>query len=170
MTSYPYEPQPTDAFAEDAHAHDPDRVVLAEDDDLGQVRAADVRNDAEVGNDETTWLTSGTGVSEPGEPSAPGVSEPGVSGRLGQQWHDIQAMFVDDPQGSVQRAAQAADAAIRTLVDFLRQQQAALIPADRDGNPGDTEQLRAALRSYRNFCQRAAELEAQLPRAGATRR
>ena len=117
---------------------------------------------------------SEAGVSEPGISEAgvcqPGISEPGADRGLSQQWHDIQAMFVDDPQGSVQRAAQAADAAVSTLADSLREQQAALIPADRDGNPGDTEQLRAALRSYRIFCQRIEELDAQLPRAATTRR
>ncbi len=76
-------------------------------------------------------------------------------------------MFVDDPQGSVQRAAEAADAAVGALVESLRQSQAALVPAS---DPGDTEQLRAALRSYRVFCQQVAGLGGQLRRADATAR
>jgi hypothetical protein len=88
-----------------------------------------------------------------------------ADGSLSEQWHDIQAMFVDDPRGSVQRAAQAADAAVGALVESLRESQAALMPADTAANVGDTEQLRGALRSYRVFCQRIADLDEQLPRA-----
>ena len=76
---------------------------------------------------------------------------------LGQQWHDIQAMFVDDPRGSVELAVTAADAAVSALADSLRQQQAALTQAD-----ADTEQLREALRTYRVFCQSLADLGGQL--------
>jgi hypothetical protein len=88
-------------------------------------------------------------------------------GRLSQQWHDIQAMFVDDPQGSVQRAAQAADAAVAALSESLRQSQAALTPAGMSTDPHRTEELREALREYRLFCERVADLADQLPSAGA---
>ena len=95
---------------------------------------------------------------------------PAGNGGLSEQWHDIQAMFVDDPQGSVQRAAQAADAAVSTLVESLRQSQAALVPTGMASEPADTEQLRSALRHYRVFCQRIADLDEQLPRADAMAR
>jgi hypothetical protein len=88
-------------------------------------------------------------------------------GRLTQQWHDIQAMFVDDPQGSVQRAAQAADAAVTALSETLRQRQTALAPAGTSNDQRSTEQLRQALREYRVFCERVAGLADQLPHAGA---
>jgi hypothetical protein len=90
-------------------------------------------------------------------------------GRLSQQWHDIQAMFVDDPQGSVQRAAQAADGAVAALYESLRQSQAALTPAVTSTDPHRTEELREALRDYRLFCERVAGLADQLPSAGAMR-
>jgi hypothetical protein len=82
---------------------------------------------------------------------------------LGQQWHDIQAMFVDDPRGSVELAAAAADAAVGALVQTLHQQQSALAPAGTtSADPGGTEQLREALRSYRIFCQSLTEIGQRL--------
>ena len=52
-----------------------------------------------------------------------------ASGGLSEQWHDIQAIFVDDPHGSVELAAAAAEAAVSALVESLPQRQAALVPA-----------------------------------------
>ncbi len=89
---------------------------------------------------------------------------------LGQQWHDIQAQFVDDPRGSVQLAAAAADEAVSELIEMLRQRTADLVPADRAQNdPGSTEQLREALRSCRLFCENLADISHRLsqPEAGA---
>jgi len=80
---------------------------------------------------------------------------------LGQQWHDIQAMFVDDPRGSVGRAAAAADAAVNALAETLRRQQASLVQPD--GDPAGTEELREALRGYRIFCHAVADIGRQLP-------
>lgn len=82
---------------------------------------------------------------------------------LSQQWHDIQAMFVDDPRGSVDLAAAAADVAVSALVQTLQQRQSALAPAgSTSADPGGTEQLREALRSYRIFCQSLTEIGQRL--------
>jgi len=113
-----------------------------------------------------TSLGNGTGFGR-----GTGGTGPAAGGRLSAQWHDIQAMFVDDPQASVERAAQAAEAAVSALVESLRQLQASVVPARMssdadDADPGSTEQLREALREYRLFCQRVADLQEQLPRAG----
>ena len=80
------------------------------------------------------------------------------NGDVSREWHDIQAMFVDDPRGSVQLAAAAADAAVDALMAALHQRQAALTPADAAHDSSETEQLREALRSYRIFCQEVADL------------
>jgi hypothetical protein len=108
------------------------------------------------------------------------AAEPAAGGGLSEQWHDIQAMFVDDPRGSVERAAQEAEAAVSALVESLRQRQAALAPAGTstsasdtdasDTDASDTEQLRTALRGYRVLCERLVGLEEQLPRTGAMTR
>jgi hypothetical protein len=83
--------------------------------------------------------------------------------RLSQQWHEIQAMFVDDPQASVQRAAQVANAAVTGLAESLRRRQAALVPAVNSHEASATEQLRGALREYRMLCERIADLAEELP-------
>ena len=91
------------------------------------------------------------------EPATAGpVAADGQAADLGQQWHDIQAMFVDDPRGSVELAVTAADAAISAVAETLHQRQAALTQAG-----ADTEQLREALRNYRLFCQSLADLGRQ---------
>jgi hypothetical protein len=80
-----------------------------------------------------------------------------------QEWHDIQALFVDDPRGSVELAAAAADAAVTALVESLRQRQSALGQAgSTSADPGGTEQLREALRSYRFFCQSLTDIGQRL--------
>jgi hypothetical protein len=90
------------------------------------------------------------------------------TGALGPQWHNIQASFVDDPRGSVELAAQAADAALSALVAALHERQAALGPAGGVPNdPGDTERLREALLSYRIFCQSLTDISQLLPRPEA---
>ncbi len=83
---------------------------------------------------------------------------------LSEQWHEIQVMFVDDPGGAVRLAAQAAETAVRTVVTTLERQQASLPRPDAAGGTApDTEQLRTALREFRSFSQRMAELAASLP-------
>ncbi len=89
-------------------------------------------------------------------------------GALGQQWHDIQAMFVDDPRGSVQLAAEAADAAVCSLVESLRERQNGMRPAagSASSDPADTEQLRGALRTYRAFFETVRDLAQRLSQVG----
>jgi hypothetical protein len=122
---------------------DPEIVVL-DDDDVEEV--------TRVTSPEDSHVLTEPALDEPAD------NEPVIS----EQWHDIQAMFVDDPQGSVDRAAAAADDAVSALVESLRQR----LPAGPAGDPGDTEQLRSTLRSYRNFCQRVADLDEELLQAG----
>jgi hypothetical protein len=76
-----------------------------------------------------------------------------------EQWHDIQALFVDDPRASVQMALQAVDDAMTTFAEGLRERQAALAP---DARPDDTERLRATLRSSRAFWENLVRLGDQL--------
>jgi hypothetical protein len=108
------------------------------------------------------------GIGEPGmeEPGGPETPEPAVPGPAAaatgpgipaaalseQQWPAIQAMFVDDPKGSVQRAAGAADEVVKAFVASLEREQAALRAAWENG--ATTEDLRTALQQYRAFCGR----------------
>jgi hypothetical protein len=99
-------------------------------------------------DDETGRVVAATGEHTP------------IAAGLGQQWHDIQALFVDDPLGSVQQAAAEADTAVSALAATLRERQATF---SSSGNANDTEQLRESLRSYRIFCQSLTEIGNQLP-------
>jgi len=65
-----------------------------------------------------------------------------------RRWREIQAMFVDDPRDSVQRASDLIDTAIEEFLAAIRQRQAALASSwqNRDA---DTEALRSALKDYR---------------------
>ena len=110
--------------------------------------------------------TGAVGSTTPGVPGAPAATSPpatsGVPAAGGpgipaaalseQQWPAIQAMFVDDPKGSVQRAAAAADEVVKAFVASIEREQAALNTAWE--NDPSTEDLRTALQQYRAFCGR----------------
>ena len=93
-------------------------------------------------------------TSSPATPSAPAAGGPGIPAAAlsEQQWPAIQAMFVDDPRGSVQRAAAAADEVVKAFVASIEREQAALNTAWE--NDATTEDLRTALQQYRAFCGR----------------
>ncbi len=108
--------------------------------------------------------TDAVGSTTPGVPGAPAAtSSPATSGAPAaggpgipaaalseQQWPAIQAMFVDDPKGSVQRAAAAADEVVKAFVASIEREQAALTTAWE--NDPSTEELRTALQQYRAIC------------------
>ncbi len=71
-----------------------------------------------------------------------------------QQWPAIQAMFVDDPKGSVTRAAAAAEEVAKAFVASLQREQAALRASWENGGDTTTEDLRTVLQQYRAFCSR----------------
>jgi hypothetical protein len=77
---------------------------------------------------------------------APGTAQSVPQGD--RRWREIQAMFVDDPRDSVQRASDLIDTAIEEFLAAIRQRQAALASSwqNRDA---DTEALRSALKDYR---------------------
>jgi hypothetical protein len=66
----------------------------------------------------------------------------------GVRWHEIQAMFVDDPRTSVQLAANLLDDSTEAFVASLRERQQAMQSAWQ-GADADTEGLRTALQQYR---------------------
>jgi hypothetical protein len=113
------------------------------------------------------------GLSAAGVPA--GGGEPGADSNA--RWREIQANFVDDPRGAVERALQAVEDEVTVVIEALRQRQEALAPAGQAGgqtnagqaadelslsaagsDPGDTERLRIALRDCRAFWTDLAEL------------
>jgi hypothetical protein len=73
----------------------------------------------------------------------------------GTDWHNIQATFVDDPQGAVQLAADAAESAVSALAGRVRDSRSAVMTATSDSPNQDTERLRFALQQYRQLGQTA---------------
>ncbi len=73
------------------------------------------------------------------------------------RWREIQAMFVDDPRGSVERAADMAHDTLRDLTSLLEERERSLRSTWQDTST-DTEQLRTSLRSYRALVNRVTEL------------
>jgi hypothetical protein len=157
MTDEPMTDEPMTG-ARAMESGDPDLVIVESATEFSNGTDISSGTDASSGSDISDGTAGDNGTA---------ATRPAASAGLSEQWHDIQAMFVDDPRGSVERAAQEAEAAVSALVESLRQRQAALVPAGSSTDPSDTEQLRAALRAYRLFCQRLVGLKEQLPPTGA---
>ena len=123
--------------------------------------------------EETAPKAAGAGRIELGAPVVsayqpqPAASEPEQLAPADQddeqadpRWSEIQALFVDDPRGSVERALEATHGGLMTVISVLRLQEAST-PAQTGSlaeASGDTERLRVALRSCRTFWQDLAEL------------
>ncbi|WP_051759126.1 hypothetical protein [Herbidospora cretacea] len=67
-----------------------------------------------------------------------------------ERWRDIKAAFVDDPRESVEKA----DALIDEAVSALASKRQSLVDQWKNSGTNDTEQLRLALREYRNLFDR----------------
>jgi hypothetical protein len=91
-------------------------------------------------------------------PSAEAPEFPAASATasLSARWHEIQAMFVDDPRSSAEMAAGLADESVQALVASVREQQDSLHAAWQGENAG-TEELRTAVQHYRAFGGRLAD-------------
>ncbi|MBO2453315.1 hypothetical protein J4573_39900 [Actinomadura barringtoniae] len=70
--------------------------------------------------------------------------------RLRRRWSEVQAGFIDDPAGSVQRADELAGEIVNALGQAIAERKRSLDDHGRD----DTEQLRLTLRAYREFVDR----------------
>ena len=82
-----------------------------------------------------------------------------------QRWHDILLGFIDDPRGSVAEAAELVEADVTSLIALLSRRRDAVAEgwqAEKSSEAGAaTEELRLALRAYRDFSRQiAASLKA----------
>ncbi|MET7469931.1 hypothetical protein ABZU22_22130 [Micromonospora sp. NPDC005222] len=69
------------------------------------------------------------------------------------RWRDVQLRFVDDPRAAVGEAESLVEEAIEALSAALREQRTRLGSWQESGST-DTEQLRMAVRGYRDFLDR----------------
>ena len=67
------------------------------------------------------------------------------------RWHQILSSFVDDPRGAVGAASAIVDEEIAAFNAMLVQRQDALMASWQAGQDTSTEDLRIALRAYRDF-------------------
>jgi hypothetical protein len=86
--------------------------------------------------------TAGTSASRVGSLDADGIRN---------RFLDIQAGFVDEPRQAVEEAGRFVDELLQQVADALREQRAQLAGATDEGS---TEDLRLALRAYRQFVDR----------------
>jgi hypothetical protein len=75
-------------------------------------------------------------------------------------WNEIQAMFVDDPRASIERAAGLVDDRVEELIQSVQARQHSMQSAWQAKYAG-TEELRVALQHYRSFWNSLEDLPAQ---------
>ncbi|MFF2550204.1 hypothetical protein ACFVUS_04355 [Nocardia sp. NPDC058058] len=91
------------------------------------------------------------GLVADGQPGT-GQSAHGVDpNQLRGQWREVQTMFVDDPRDAVTRADKLVEGGIQALVDSFAQRRHALEQRWHEEKGSDTEELRQALRGYRDL-------------------
>jgi hypothetical protein len=84
-----------------------------------------------------------------------------TSSGMSTSWHEIQAMFVDDPRASAEMAAALIDDGIRALVSTVKEQQDSLLAAWH-GEDAGTEELRTAVQHYRALGNRLADFSREI--------
>lgn len=77
-----------------------------------------------------------------------------------QRWHDILLGFIDDPRGSVAEAAELVEADVTSLIALLSRRRDAMAENWQTKKYPEadaaTEDLRLALRGYRDFARQIA--------------
>ena len=80
--------------------------------------------------------------------------EDGEADALLRRWSEVQARFVDDPQGAVRDGDSLVAELLQALAARFADHKDGLEQSWRSGGEADTEQLRLALQSYRSFFHR----------------
>ena len=128
---------------------------------MNQMATEDQTDMVETDMPETDMVETDTlqRVPAPAEPlpaETPEFTAASATASLSARWHEIQAMFVDDPRSSAEMAAALVDESVQALVASVREQQDSLLAAWHGANAG-TEELRTAVQHYRAFGGRLAD-------------
>jgi hypothetical protein len=98
----------------------------------------------------------GTDNRDTGDGTGP-LLDPETAQRLRSRWRDVQLRFVDDPQAALGEARGLVGEAVDSLTTALTEQRSRLDTdggAGTDGDAGETERIRVAIRHYRDFLDR----------------
>ena len=68
-------------------------------------------------------------LAAPAPRAEPGPARPSPAAKDHTRWHDIQAMFIDDPRASTEQAAGLVDASVEALVMSVKERQKSLLSA-----------------------------------------
>jgi len=117
------------------------------DPDAGDVPAE--RSDAGVPGEADSDRPAGTSVAT----EAASLFAPDMAQDFRDRWRAVQLRFVDDPRAAAEEAQSLVDEAIQALSSALAAQKNKL-SGWQDAGSADTEQLRMALRHYRDFLDR----------------
>ena len=117
--------------------------------------------DQTAAEDESGMLEPVPVPAEPLPAESTELSAASATASLSARWHEIQAMFVDDPGASAEMAAGLVDDSVQALVASVRKQQDSLLAAWHGENAG-TEELRAAVQHYRAFGGRLADFTREI--------
>ena len=108
------------------------------------------------GAEETAMADSSSGNPDPvsavtmaPEPVADALRAADAASDAGP-WNEIQAMFVDDPRASVERAAGLVDDRVQEYIESVKKRQRSVHSAWQAEDVG-TEELRVALQHHRTF-------------------
>ncbi|MBL6277426.1 hypothetical protein JMF97_14800 [Micromonospora fiedleri] len=173
----PAEVTEADDVARDAGTHRADRSDEVDEDRFDdEERAAVTDEDRSPGTDTAAAAAGGAGYGsatpamvDPDTQSATGVAANGSSAAVPagaatlfddttaqgfrDRWRDVQLRFVDDPRAAAGEAQTLVDEAMQALSTALTQHKEKL-GSWQEAGATDTEQLRVAVREYRDFLDR----------------
>jgi hypothetical protein len=95
---------------------------------------------------------------DPKDSDAVTVLDPTASERLRSRWQEVQAAFVDEPRQAVTGADQLVGEVLDEVSRVFRDQRSELEAEWSGNNEPGTEELRQALRRYREFFDRLLSL------------
>ena len=97
----------------------------------------------------------------PASPAATAATSAAAPAADDSSWPQIQSLFVDDPQSAVRQAADVAGGALAALVAAAKNREQSMRDAWQSDSTG-TEDLRTALRGYRDLAGRLSALSRDL--------
>jgi hypothetical protein len=161
----PAEPDGHQIGQQDPTSHPASSVALADDGSATAISSDTPGFTADSGDDaQEPEMADGSPGSRSLVSAAFTVPEPGTDSHAAgnsvsaaEPWHEIQAMFVDDPHASIDRAADLVADRVEALIQSVTERQRSIQSAWQADDAG-TEELRVALQHYRTFWNRLEDL------------